>query len=162
MAKTVFRFSFSELPLLIEDGFEAAMIEGQAEISYSRDGSWGISSISLNGYKRNQWTLADYAQAVTKTGELPPAFTHKQITLDVGTMLQSLIYHRLECEWRVLVQEAVAEQIAIDREAEADNLADMRREDRAARLIEGSVDALALVAFIGVAGMWSAILTGAA
>jgi hypothetical protein len=128
MTKT-FNYDFEELPLIIENGFEACDVTGTAEISYNRHGEWGIESISFEGAKRNHWTIADYAAAVESGDRLSP-YTRKPVALDATTPLHGIIYHRLENEWRDRVQDAVNEQIEADRDGEAEFRAELRREDR--------------------------------
>jgi hypothetical protein len=124
MART-FNYEFEELPLVIENGFEAGLITGEAEISYSRDGEWGIEGISFDGYKR---TPADVWAAELRNGRQPANYIRKPVTLDATSPLHGIIYHRLENEWSGKVQEAVQEQIEEDRQCAADNAADMKRE----------------------------------
>lgn len=121
-------FSFDELPLVIESGFEAGFVAGSAEISYHRDGEWTIQSISLDGCKRLHHTVEDLWVAA-QTMKFLPAFERKPVALDEGTSLFLTIYHRLEHEWNGAVNDAVLEQIAEDRECEADDYADMKRDE---------------------------------
>lgn len=126
--KQTFEFSFDELPLVIEGGFEAGLIAGSAEVSYFRDGEWTITGISLDGHRlRSNRELDDHAAL----GKPVPMFERKSIALDAGTSLFGTILHRLEHEWRGKVQDAVIEAIAEDREIAADDYADMKRDERA-------------------------------
>ncbi len=47
-----FAFAFEELPLVVDLGFEAGLVNGEATISYDDDGEWTVRSISLDGYRR--------------------------------------------------------------------------------------------------------------
>jgi hypothetical protein len=122
MPKT-FSYGFAELPLVIENGVEAGLVNGEAEISYFTDGVWGIESISLEGYRPA--TAADIAKGSGK-------FVRKQVTLDAGTPLHLMIVHRFEHELQDAVQDAVNAQIDDDRASAPDNRADAVRAGRAA------------------------------
>lgn len=128
MART-FQFCFDELPLVIENGFEAGLITGEATISYSGDEEWGIEGISFDGYRRNRWTVEDHWIA-SQTGKPLPSYDRKPVTLDATSPLHGIIYHRLENEWRGKVSNAVQEQIEEDRQCAADEYADMKRDER--------------------------------
>jgi hypothetical protein len=123
-------FSFEELPLVIESGFEAGDLTGVAEISYHRNGEWSIRSIALDGARRLSHPPQDVL-AAARAGKALPAFQRKAVALDEGDPVYLRIYHRLEHEWRDRVRTAVIEQIAADREALADTRADHRRALRA-------------------------------
>lgn len=108
MNKT-FTFEFEELPLVIDNGIEAAFINGQAEIKYNRDGEWQIIGISVEGFGdrvdgKRQWP---------------------QVPAPVALML--IIVDRLNREWSGKVQDAINEQNTEDRECAADDAADYRR-----------------------------------
>jgi hypothetical protein len=120
-----FSYSFEELPLLIERDIEAGLVAGCAEISYSRHGEWGIGEIALDGYRE-----ASEEEQSSRVGR----FIRETVSLDAGTPIHGLIYHRLENEWRGRVEDAVNEQIAADLEAAADDYADMRRDQMMERL----------------------------
>jgi hypothetical protein len=118
-------FEFDELPLVIEGGFEAGLVAGSADITYSRDGEWSVSAIYLDGYReRSQAELA----TMRANGLKPNLHERKPVELDAGTSLYLTIYDRLEHEWRDGVQEAVRDAVAADREAGADDYADYRRD----------------------------------
>ena len=99
-----FDFKFEELPLVLAPGIEAALINGKAEIEYSRDGHWQINSISVEGYR--QITQAERAASVKPWVYIPASAT-----------LEAIIVGRLNKEWRSKIVDAVREQIADDREA---------------------------------------------
>lgn len=102
MSRNIFTFSFEELPLVIEGGFEAGLVNGSAEIAYHRDGEWTICGISLDGAKRNTAPS--------------PVFIHKPVDLDAGSPIFLMIYHVLENGKREAVNDAVLDQIAGDRQ----------------------------------------------
>lgn len=106
----ILSYEFEELPLVISNGIEAAFINGMAEVQYSRDGSWFVQDVSVEGFGdrvngKRQWLLvrAPYA-------------------------LEDIITDRLKGEWSCKVQDAINEQLASDREGAADDRADMRRD----------------------------------
>jgi hypothetical protein len=123
-------FRFEELPLLIEAGFEAGAVDGQAEIAYHGDGEWSVAAIALDGARRLTHTPQDL-HAAAACGRILPRFAVKAIALDEGEALFLRIHHRLEHEWRAKVMAAVIEQIAADRDAAPDCRADQRRARRA-------------------------------
>lgn len=45
-----FKHTFEELPLLVEDGFEAGLVNGTATICASQEGEWFVTAITLDGY----------------------------------------------------------------------------------------------------------------
>lgn len=109
---TTFTYDFEELPLVIANGIEAAFINGQASIQYSRDGEWQIDGITVEGF----------GERVNGKREWP------QVPAPYDLMM--IIAGRLEIEWKGKVDAAVDEQITEDRECAADNRADMRRDER--------------------------------
>jgi hypothetical protein len=111
MSRTFF-FDFEELPVTVDGGFELGSMEGRADISYTRDGEWAIDGIQLLGYK--------------KAG---PRYDKKMIWLDAGTPLFLMLHDVLENRRHDEVQEAVREQLDIDREEAAEYRADARRDD---------------------------------
>lgn len=130
MSRTL-HFSFEELPLVIEGGFEAGDIAGSAEISYHRDGEWSIRAIALDGARRLSHAPQDVLTAA-RAGKALPAFERRPVILDEGDPVYLRIYHRLEHEWRDKVRTAIIDRLAADREATIDTRADQRRALRAA------------------------------
>jgi hypothetical protein len=113
----ILSYEFSELPLVIANGIEAALINGCAEIEYSRDGDWRIDSICVEGYQR-------------LTTEERAAGKRPWIYVKAPDELATLISQRLEGDWHRKVCDAVYEQLASDREDAKEARAEMRREDR--------------------------------
>lgn len=111
----IFTYEFSDLPLVIHNGIEAAEISGCAELCYNRDAYWRIESIAVEG--RQPLTLEQRA-----AGKKPWVY------VKAPAELEFLISQRLEGEWRDRVSEAVREQLGFDREAAAEQRADMRRD----------------------------------
>lgn len=110
MPRATFTFEFEELPLVVEGGFEAGLVNGSAEIAYYPDGAWFIDGISLAGSKRLYWTLDDRVTAI-RAGKTLPVFDRKPVELDAGSPLFLMIFERLENDWRAAVSDAVQEQI---------------------------------------------------
>jgi hypothetical protein len=118
-------FQFTELPLVIEGGFEAGLVTGEAEIAYHRDGEWSVRGIYLEGFRER----SQAGRATMQANGLKPSFyERKPVEVDRGTFLFNTILHRLEHEWADRVQEAVNEARVEDRAAAADDRADMRRD----------------------------------
>lgn len=111
----IFSFEFEELPLVISNGIEAGLINGCAEIQYNRDCEWHIESISIEGHQK-------LTQDERDAGKRPWVYVAAPFDLS------DLIATRLEGEWSDRVQDAINEQLAIDREDAAEMRADMRRD----------------------------------
>ena len=107
-------YEFEELPLVIHNNIEAAFINGQIELHYQRDGSWGTGIITVEGYGEQ-----DPVTGLRKWPQVP-----------APAPLAAIIVHRLEHQWEDRVQAAVNEQLEIDREAAADQAADHKRQQR--------------------------------
>jgi hypothetical protein len=99
---TSFKYKFDELPLVIANGVEGALTNGEAEIEFERDGTWMVSHIAVEGYRNA--TKEEIAK-----GSRP--FIRDLAPLPAGNELDFLISQRLEGEWRDRVQDAVREQI---------------------------------------------------
>ena len=125
------QFRFEELPLIVDDGVEAADVAGTAEIAYYRDGEWCIAAIALDGAKRLIHPPREI-QAAAREGRALPRFARRDIPLDDGDPLFGRILHRLEHDWHDRVQAAVIEHLAAERDGAQDVRADRRRALRAA------------------------------
>lgn len=106
-------YSYDDLPLAIENGIPAGLINGQAEITYSRDGGWAVSSITLEGFGERVNGVRQWPQ------------------VSAPAPIVTIVCNRLYNEWHSKVQDAVNEAISEDRQCAADAYADMRREERA-------------------------------
>lgn len=115
-------FEFDELPLIIDLGFDAAIISGMADISYRADGEWSVSAIYVDGYRER--SLVERAKM---RGD-GTRFEKKLVEIERGSWMFDTIARRLENEWRDKVQNAVNEAIGEDRACAADNAADYRRD----------------------------------
>jgi hypothetical protein len=113
----ILSYEFCELPLVIHNGIEAALINGMAEIKYNRDGFVAIDSITVEGHQK-------------LTAEERARKASPWIYVKAPPELEMLIGQRLEGEWFDRVQEAVREQLASDREDAAEQRADARRDAR--------------------------------
>lgn len=121
-------FTFEELPLLIEAGFSAGLVNGQALLNYWPDGSWGVAEIYLDGARRK--SSREILQASLNKVEGFRCWEEKPVLLDRGTPLHQMIWDRLENEWREHVDDAVLDAINGDREDAAEFRAEQRMEDR--------------------------------
>ena len=92
-----------------------------------RDGEWAIESIVFDGRRKIKRSIEDY-MAAAAAGVFPKTYEEKNVELDRGTPIHSIIYDRLENEWRDQVDEAVQGQIEEDRICAADDYADARRD----------------------------------
>lgn len=96
------RFPFEELPLVIEQGWEAGLVNGEANVRYERDGEWDVTAIALDGYRAK------------RSGYLIE-WQHKPIVLcpREHEQLRATILDRLESEpWRARIQDAVNKELA--------------------------------------------------
>jgi hypothetical protein len=59
----ILTYEFEELPLVVEGGFEAGLVNGSAEIRVYDDGAWFVGSIYLDGFKgREQKPIEIYGR----------------------------------------------------------------------------------------------------
>ena len=112
----VLPFEFCELPLVIHNGIEAALINGCADIRYNRDCQWHIENIYVEGYQ-------------TLTPEQRAAGKKPWIYVPAGD-LEFAIGARLEGEWHGKICDAVREHLADAREAARENALEARYEAR--------------------------------
>ncbi len=99
-------FEFEELATVIENGFEAGLINGTATIGYQADQEWCIREIALDGYKLRPAELRAIALS---------AYDKKPVALcrDSHPWLYGVIVDRLESEpWRSHIVDAIAEHHA--------------------------------------------------
>jgi len=115
-------FRFEELPLVVDDGFEAGEVSGTAEISYHGDGEWCVRAIALDGARRLPAPPATAAR-----------FLRRLVALDDGDPLFLRILDRLEHGWAERVHEAVFAALARERAASDDDRHDHRRALRLSR-----------------------------
>ncbi len=109
---SILTYEFEELPLVLENGIQAGLVDGEAEIAYGRDvWDFTIRSISLTAW--------------SKAGRMK-----KCMPLDEGNPLYNIIYDRLEGHLNDSVQDAIREQLAEDRNEAAEMRAEARRDDR--------------------------------
>ena len=115
---TAIKLNFDELPLIVEDGFEAGLVNGTAAISYHADNEWCVTGISLDGAR-----LRTIAERTAGGG----VFERKPVALESTGWLYLAILHQLENgRFKSFVEDA----IDADRAASADDAADQRREAR--------------------------------
>ena len=113
----IFSYEFEELPLVIHNGIDAALINGMAEIKYDRSGHWEVDSVSVEGY---QPLTPEQRAAGKKSWIYVPATPDIEITVTC----------RLEQEWFGKVQDAINEHLADAREAARENALEARYEAR--------------------------------
>jgi hypothetical protein len=107
-------YRFEELALIIEDGFEAALINGTATIGYHEDGEWSVREIALDGFRPRP-----------KDDPCPligGMFERKPVALcrDSHPWLYGAIVDRLESEpRRSSIAEAVEQALEQERECAA-------------------------------------------
>lgn len=116
-----FRFHFDDLPTKIEDGFEAGLVKGSAEVRYFGDeGIWFVHEIYLTGYRRA--TPEENAARVAK-GLKPVMYITRDVEIDpiADEVLYLAIWQELtDGSFKDNVQEAVNEKIAEDADVAGD------------------------------------------
>ncbi|MDR3466021.1 MAG: hypothetical protein P4M07_08770 [Xanthobacteraceae bacterium] len=122
MTGRTLEFRFEELPLVVDDGFEAAEVSGRAEISFHGDGEWCVRAIALDGARR-----LPAAPAGPPPADPPPRFARRSIALDDGDPLFLRILDRLEHAWAGRVADAVIAALGEARAARDDDRHDHRR-----------------------------------
>ena len=122
MTGRTLQFRFEELPLVVDDGFEAAEVSGAAEIGYHGDGEWCVRAIALDGARR----LPPPTPAAMP-GPPPPRFARRLVALDDGDPLFLRILDRLEHALADRVAEAVAGALGEARAARDDDRHHHRR-----------------------------------
>ena len=112
-----FTYTIDDLPLIVRDGFDAAMICGEAEISYSHEDDFEIGDVAVEGWRRRENSILSDRKAVPLASDEPLAIW---------------IRHRLENECRQWVLNAIDDDIRERREyaeeTAAEHRADQRRE----------------------------------
>jgi hypothetical protein len=90
-------FEFDELALIVEGGFEAALIAGNATIRFENDGEWSIQSIALDGHRKRSWEERERL-AASSAPYVPRLFERKPVHLckDSNPWLYGAIVDRLE------------------------------------------------------------------
>ena len=115
------KFEFeNEMPLVVIDkNTTAGNVDGNAEIEYSRDGSWEITGIYIECYRQRSFV---------ERAAVPPVEAWPIV--EAPEPFNTMIRDRLLTEWEGRVQDAVNYQIEQDRADEADRQADYRRDAR--------------------------------
>lgn len=75
-----FEFSFEELPLLTDLGFDAGLVNGVATITFHQDGEWSISEIALDGHRER--TKEERAAASERIGRQANRFECRPVVVD--------------------------------------------------------------------------------
>lgn len=134
-----FTLTIEEFPLITDLGFEALhVIEFDAVIEYGPtfDDGWFIASLWTEGEKKTRRSIADHYAHVKAHGSSDGfewiVRERKRIEIERGGSLWQMITDRLESRghWHEWVNDKVMERFAEDRECEAGNIADYRRDQR--------------------------------
>lgn len=123
MASRTFTYSFQDLPLIVDGPFEDNGVDGEAEVSYSTDGSWSIEAIGV------QVARTKTTEELQQTG-LTGSRIYQIHWLEKSSPLYTILLDRLEDNNRRGVQRDVEDQIEQDREWARDDAADHRRDER--------------------------------
>jgi hypothetical protein len=111
-------YDFDELPLIMTGGMDACHVTGFAEIRYDASGAWSIERIGFEAVKWAAPTSNASAEAL-RAGRPQRSFERRKTWLDIGDPLHTIVYGRLEQEWRSRVQRRVDDQIFDDRNSDS-------------------------------------------
>lgn len=106
-------YHFEDLPIVIDNGFSAGLVNGSALINYWPDGQWGVSQVYLDGSRRKP--ARDIAAAIVRGIENFKCWDERDVQLDRASPLNLMILDRLEHEWREQVQDAINHAIEQER-----------------------------------------------
>lgn len=94
-------YAFEELPLIVQDGFEAGLVNGEAEISFHADGEFFVGRIWLDGHRRRP--VADVMRecfaniaANDSAATVPSMYERKPVEIERGSWLYNAIHEQLE------------------------------------------------------------------
>jgi hypothetical protein len=104
---TQFDFIFEELPLANQGDAECCLINGEAIIEYDRQGLWEVVAVVVDGYQGG---------------------AHVDVIAPLA--IQAMVIERLYGSWHDKVQDAVREQLDLDRELAEEDRADMKLSER--------------------------------
>lgn len=128
MKNRTFIFSFDELPLVIDLGFNMGRVSGQAEIAYTDDVTdFEVTDVWLHGDKPASYT-EEQKFVARHTGVNLPLHIFKMIRVH-DDVIYSMIVNRLENECSAEVCEGIREEIEAERQYRRDEAADDRRND---------------------------------
>jgi hypothetical protein len=105
-------YHFDELPLITTGGMDACHVTGFAEIRYDPGGAWAIERIGFAAVRRED--APSGAAEVPRSAGRPRSVAGGNTWLDIGDPLHTIIFDRLEHEWRSRVQRRVDDQIFDD------------------------------------------------
>ena len=97
-------YKFEELPLVLAPGIEGALIDGFAEIEYTREGEWSLRGVYVEAHKR--LSIRERAEGMKPWVVIP-----------ASAALSDIITGRLNGEWRDRVQSAVNNALEEERES---------------------------------------------
>lgn len=94
-------YEFEELPLIVDDGYRAGLVNGRADITFFEDGEWHIDSIYLDGNKPLYFD-GKYVRTAEKTVEIE----------DQKSWLYLTIWDRLQSRpYRESIQDQVCAEL---------------------------------------------------
>lgn len=104
-------YTFEELPLVIENGFSAGLVNGTAEINFGANAEWFIGAICLDGHRRKP--TGEWITDMLRTKQAGPAFEEKPVELEQPSWLYTAIFGRLDeaGTWRDHIQGIVNERL---------------------------------------------------
>lgn len=92
-----FIHTFEELPLLIENGFHAGLVNGSATIRYTSEAEWFVSALTLDGHKARPDGGYDRKPVTIERGEYPWLYGAIFDQLETGVH-KSFIEDKIEAE----------------------------------------------------------------
>ena len=125
------KFNFEELPIIVDLGFEAGLVNGTATIGYEDGGEYFVREIALDGHRRR--SIAERAESQAK-GRAFPMFERKSVIVDRASYswLYVAICDQLENgRFKNHVVDAIEADRAASRHDAADDRRDQLRDERA-------------------------------
>lgn len=121
-------FPFEELPLIVDLGFEAGLVNGAATIGYEDDGEWFVRALSLDGHRRIP--AAEKTAIEAKLGTVIKPYQEKPVEIDrasFGWLFGAIVDQFENGRFKIHVEDAVQKALEGDRE---DGTAPSQRDDR--------------------------------
>ena len=109
-------FTFEELPIIVDLGFEAGLVNGTATIRYHSDGEWSVREIALDGFRSRP--MAE-RQALAINGVPAAPYVTKPVIVDraAHAWLYLAIHEQLENgRFKILVERAIHDALEADRD----------------------------------------------
>jgi hypothetical protein len=127
-----FDFQFEELPVVVDLGFEAGLVDGTATIKFEASGEWWVDGITLDGSRRRSENERQAEKA--DTGLTAKLYEIKPVKVDRASYswLYAAITDQLENgRFKDSVEDEVRKEMAAHRADAADQRREQLRDDAA-------------------------------